>query len=111
MNTVCFQDAETDPPTFDFIFFVQKDENNYENCILDNTKSLLNFMNRLAIDMTDVDIYFQPPFIIDNSIGPADLKQHLSDTLKDIATTTTEKMQATEIFFQESEFNFHLTLI
>ena len=92
-----------DPPTFDFIFFVQKDENNYENCILYNTKSLLNFMNRLAIDMTDVDIYFQSPFIIDNSIGPADLKQHMSDILKDIATTTTEKMQEMEIFLEESE--------
>lgn len=102
-NTVCFQDEQTNPPTFDFIFFVQKDENNYDNCILCNTKSLLNFMNRFAIDMTDIDVHFQRPFIIDNRIGPADLKQQISDTLEDIATTTTEKMQEMEIFFEESE--------
>ena len=102
MNTVCFQDAETDPPTFDFIFFVQKDENNYDNCILCNTKSLLNFMNRFAIDMTDVDIHFQRPFIVDNSMEPADLKQYISDTLENIAMTTTEIIQETEIFFKES---------
>ena len=90
-----------DPPAFDFIFFLQKDENNYDNCILYNTKSLLNFMNRLAIDMTDVDIHFQSPFIIDNSMEPADLKQYISYTLENISMTTTEIMQETEIFLKK----------
>ena len=98
-KTICFENENPDPPTFDFIFFVQKDENNYENCILYNTKSLRNFMNRFSIDCTKFDVHFQRPFPVDNAMGPADLKQHISDTLDSIAKTTTEIMQDKEILF------------
>ena len=98
-TTVCFEDEPTELPTFDFIFFVQKDESNYENCILYNTKSLTNFMNRFSIDLTEVDIHFQRPLFIDNDMEPANLKQHISDSLDSIAIRTTERMQEREISF------------
>ena len=87
----------TDSTTFDFIFFVQKDENNYENCILHNRKCLLNFMNRSVIDVMGVDIHFHEPIIVDNEMDPVDLKQHISDSFDKIAITTAEIIQEREI--------------
>ena len=106
-TTVCFEDEQTELPTFDFIFFVQKDESNYENCILYNTKSLTNFMNRFSIDLTEVDIHFQRPFIIDNDMEPANLKQHISDSLDSIAIRTTERMQERD-FLADFKIKFPL---
>ena len=89
-NSSVFEDDRETSATFDFIFFVQKDEKNYANCILYNKKLLHNIINRFAIDETDVDIQYQEPYIVDDLMDPADLMQHISDLLRSYSAQKVE---------------------
>ena len=89
-NCSVFEDDRQKSTTFDFIFFVQKDESNYANCILYNTKFFLNLMNRFSIDETYVDIQFQQPYIVDDLWEPTDLMTYISDFLKNYSARKVE---------------------
>ena len=89
-NCSVFEDDREKSATFDFIFFVQKDESNYANCILYNTKFFLNLINRFSIDETYVDIQFQQPYIVDDLWEPTDLMTYISDFLKNYSARKVE---------------------
>ena len=68
-----FEDDRQKSAAYDFtgIFSVQKDKNNYTNCILLNAKILHNLMSRFSIDVTDMDIQCQQLYIVDDFMDPA----------------------------------------
>ena len=79
------------PLNLDILFIVQEDH--YDQNSLYNSKILLNFLNKFAIEFTEVEIELQKPFIVSDNLVPVELKQHISSWLEDFKPSIFEEIE------------------
>ena len=78
------------PLSLDIFFIVQEDH--YDQNSLYNSKILLNFLNKFAIEFIEVEIEFQQPLIVSDHLVPVELKQHISNWLEDFEPSIFEEI-------------------